>query len=156
MPKTPSLALFAAALLVAACAPAERNDSGEIASAGSVDAFSMRVGDCYDDQMFFSGEVTDVPGVPCDQPHDNEVFALFDLQGSDYLGDDVTLELADAGCLERFHSYVGAAYEESVLAITHLVPSEGSWTQIKDREVICVAYHMEFEKLTGSVMNTGM
>ena len=148
--------LIAAATLAGGCAPAERNDDGEIAVAGSLDAFSLRVGDCYDDQMFSADEVSDVPGKPCDEPHDNEVFALFDLQESEYPGAERTLELADEGCLERFESYVGATYEESVLMITNLVPSKGSWQQINDREVICVAYHMELEKLTGSVRQSGL
>ena len=72
------------------------------------------------------------------------------------VGLNLALELADLGCLERFEKYVGATYEESELAITHLVPSEASWTQINDREVVCVAYHMELEKLTGSVRDSGM
>ncbi len=149
-------AVTAALLLTAACSAAERDDAGEIAVAGAVDAFSIRVGDCYDDEMFFADEVTEVPGIPCVEPHDNEVFALFDLSGVRYPGDERVLDLADAGCLERFAGYVGADYDESVLMITTLVPSEESWVGIDDREVVCVAYHMELEKLTGSVRATGM
>ena len=157
MPRARTFSLLAAtAALAVGCSPAERNDEGEIAVAGALDAFSMHVGDCYDDQMFFSDEVSDVPGIPCDQPHDNEVFALFDLQESEYPGEERTLELADDGCLERFEAYVGTTYEESVLMITNLVPSKGSWSQVDDREVICVAYHMELEKLTGSVRHSGL
>jgi len=148
--------LLTATVLLAACAPAERNDEGEIATAGALDAFAMRVGDCYDDQVFFSDQVTDVPAVPCDEPHDNEVYAIFDLTGDQFPGDETASTLADDGCMDRFEAYVGETYEESVLAITHLVPSEGSWEQIGDREVVCVAYHMELEKLTGSVRGTGM
>lgn len=36
------------------------------------------------------------------------------------------------------------------------MPSKQSWGQRKDREVVCVAYHMELEKLTGSVLGSGM
>lgn len=156
MPIARTLALMSATALAVACAPVERNELGEIAAAGSLDAFSMRVGDCYDDQVFYSDEVSDVPGVPCDEPHDNEVFAVFDIQEGTYPGEERTLEIADEGCLERFESYVGQTYEESALMITNLVPSKGSWHQVADREVICVAYDMELEKLTGSVRGTGM
>ena len=160
MPRSPIL--IASGLIVIVnlgCSPAERSESGEIESAGSVDAFALRVGDCYDDQMFSSdgfSEVSDVPGVPCSVAHDNEVYATFDLSGSEFPGDDEVVELADEGCLDRFEGAIGATYEESVLLITTLYPTRASWTQAEDREVICGAYHMELEKLTGSVLNSGM
>ena len=51
---------------------------------GNVDAFQMRVGDCFDDTaelgMDEAGEVSSLPGVPCADPHDNEVFAVFDVE----------------------------------------------------------------------------
>ena len=136
------------------CTPAERNESGEIETAGAVDAFSIRVGDCYNDQT--ADEVSDVPGVPCSEAHDNEVYATFDLSGSEWPGDDEILELGDQGCLERFEAAIGAPYEESILMFTTLVPSRTSWMRGKDREVVCGAYHMELEKLTGTVLNSGM
>lgn len=151
--------LIVSALLVImnlGCAPAERGESGEIETAGSVDAFTLRVGDCYDDQMFSSDGVSEVPGVPCGVAHDNEVYATFDLSGSEFPGDDEVVELADEGCLDRFEAAIGATYEESVLMITTLYPTRASWAQAKDREVICGAYQMDLEKLTGSVLNSGM
>ena len=156
---TKSVSFSALAVMVAicfGCAPAERNEAGEIEVGGSVDAFTIQVGDCYDDRFSLSDEVSDVPGVPCSEQHDNEVFATFDLPSGDWPGDERVTEAADEGCLERFQGYVGATYEESVLMITTMTPSRGSWNQIDDREVVCVAYHMELEKLTGSVRNTGM
>lgn len=150
------VALSLSAVMAVGCSPAERDADGEIAVAGALDAFAMQVGDCFDDRAFTSGEVSDVPGVPCSEPHDNEVFALFDLDLPKFPGDEKVLELADEGCYDRFSKYVGATYEESVLMITTLVPSEGSWTQRDDREVVCITYHMELEKLDGSVRGTGM
>ena len=143
-------------LMSLGCAQAERSETGEIETAGSVDAFTMRVGDCYNDESSFSDEITDVPAVPCSDPHDNEVFAIFDLTISEWPGGDPVMELADEGCGERFEVAIGATYEESVLMITTLTPTEASWTQRQDREVICIAYHMDLEQLTGSVLNTGM
>ncbi len=89
------------------CAPAERGETGEIEAAGSVDAFAMQVGDCFDDQSGQPGEVSDVPGVPCEEPHDNQVFgsvvSLEDLVGNP---DDRALHLVgveDPGLLLEFH-----------------------------------------------------
>ncbi|MDH5761070.1 MAG: septum formation family protein [Gemmatimonadota bacterium] len=114
----------------------------------------MRVGDCFDDQ---SGTVVnDVPGVPCNEPHDNEVYAAFDVQMSEWPGEDVVTEMAENGCLDRFEEVVGIPYEESVLIVSHLIPTEQSWKARKDREILCVAYHMDLEKLTRSVIGSGM
>ena len=91
-----------------------------------------------------------------DFPRMNEVYATFDLTESTWPGEDRVYELGDSGCLERFEGYVGATYEESVLMYFPMVPTEGSWDQRQDREVVCVTYHMELEKLEGSVRQTGM
>lgn len=148
--------VFAALVLAAGCGDARRDGSGAIETAGALDAFEMRPGDCFDDSFFDAGEVSDLPGVPCGQPHDNEVYATFDVVGDEYPGQDRIDELADQGCLDRFAAAIGAPYEESVLVFTTLTPSEGSWSERNDREVVCVAYHMELEKLTGSVLGSGM
>ena len=143
-------------LVLGACDAATRDESGQIQSAGAIDAFAMRVGDCFDDSFFQSDEVSDVPGVPCAQPHDNEVYALFDIPGDAWPGGEQVETLADEGCFMRFEGAVGVSYEESILLYTTLYPTEDSWNRLDDREVICVAYHMEAEKLTGSVLGTGM
>lgn len=122
---------------------------------GPIDAFGMQPGDCFDDTFFTAGELTEVPGVPCDQPHDNEVYATFDVTGDVFPGDDQLDQLADQGCLARFEAAIGRPYEESTLVFTKLTPSERSWAELSDREVVCVAYHMELEKLTGSVLGSG-
>ena len=80
----------------------------------------------------------------------------FDVALDKWPGLDRVNEIADQGCLERFPAAIGTSYEESVLYITNLVPTQGSWEQGDDREVVCVAYHMDLDKLTGSVLGTGM
>lgn len=146
-------AIVAAAIGITTAA--ERNDNGEITSAGSVDAFEIRVGDCFDDEAFESAEISEIPGVPCSDPHDNEVYATFDISG-DWPGAEQVEELARQGCYDRFESSIGKSYEESVIEFTTIHPSQGSWKQRDDREVVCVGYHMEFEKLTGSVIGSGL
>jgi hypothetical protein len=148
----------AAALVAAAIGfntVAERNASGEITAAGSVDAFEVQVGDCFDDEAFENPEISQLPAVPCSAPHDNEVYATFDLTG-EWPGDERVEELAFEGCHERFAGAIGKSYEDSVIDYTAIYPSEGSWKRGDDREVICVAYHMEYEKLSGTVIGKGL
>ena len=86
----------------------------------------------------------------------NEVYAVFDISESQWPGQARVDELAEQGCLDRFADAIGATYEDSILVIYTLSPTEGSWKQRKDKEVVCAAYHMDLEKLTGSVLNSGM
>jgi hypothetical protein len=130
---------------------ADRDSSGAIVAEGSVNAFQMRVGDCFDDGSTFTGaEVGSVPGVPCSKPHDNEVYAVFDLTMPAFPGEQMG-ELAQQACLERFEAFVGKDYESSALDVASLYPTRESWTSQNDREVICAVYDVAANKLTGSV-----
>jgi hypothetical protein len=129
---------------------ADRDETGAIVSEGGVDAFQMRVGDCFDDGSTFDDDNVDsVPGVPCSNPHDNEVYAVYDVAAASFPGEAMA-EMAHEGCLERFEAFVGKDYESSSLDIATLYPSAESWQQ-SDREVVCAVYDVDAEKLTGSV-----
>jgi hypothetical protein len=129
---------------------ADRDGSGAIVDSGNVDAFDIRVGDCFDDSDSTSDEVTSLPGVPCSEPHDNEAYAAFDVELTEYPGDDAMGQLAVDQCMGRFEGFVGTDYDSSTLDIFPMYPSERSWKQ-SDREVICAIYDMNYEKLVGSV-----
>ena len=74
------IAIAGGAYLVNSFMAADRDSTGAIVSAGNVDAFQMRVGDCFNDGSTFGDDSVDsVPGVPCADPHDNEVYAVFDV-----------------------------------------------------------------------------
>lgn len=133
---------------------ADRDSSGAIVEEGSIGAFNVQVGDCFNDVTSFE-EVSSVPGVPCSDPHDNETYAVFDLSVASYPEDEVMSELAFESCKERFETYVGKDYESSSLDITTMFPSEQSWSQ-NDREVICAVYDMNAEKLTGTAKGSAL
>jgi Septum formation len=132
---------------------AERDSTGAIVTEGRVDAFQMHVGDCFDD-VASNGtgeevEVSEIPGVPCSSPHDNEVYAIYDV-GETSFPEGRMDEIAFDGCMERFETFVGKDYQESSLDIFTMYPTPESWKQRKDREVICAVYDMNLAKLTGS------
>lgn len=143
------LAAIAGFAIYGATTSADRDSSGAIVGEGDIGAFSLRVGDCFNDIASFDDEVSSVPGVPCSQAHDNETYAVFDVDITSYPGDEDMSELAFDSCMERFQSYVGNDYESSSLDITSMFPSQQSWRE-NDREVICAVYDMNAEKLTGS------
>ena len=130
---------------------ADRDESGAIVDGGNVDAFNIRVGDCFDDTSSLLGEeVTSLPAVPCTEPHDNEVYAVFDVSVSDYPGADQMSVMAFDACKQRFQHFVGKEYDSSTLDIMTLHPSSESWRVQNDREVVCALYDMEGNKVTGS------
>ena len=128
---------------------ADRDGSGAIVGEGTVDAFQVRVGDCFDDATSL-GDVTSLPGVPCSEPHDNEAFAVIKLTIADYPEGEAMGELAHGSCMQRFESFVGKDYDLSSLDIFTMYPSTESWNQ-NDREVVCAVYDMNANKLVSSV-----
>jgi hypothetical protein len=139
---------------------ADRDGAGAIVAQGNVDAFTIQLGDCFDNTSSLAneeiGEVSNLPGVPCSQPHDNEVFAIFNLDQPTFPGSEEISELSFDACLDRFESFVGLDYETSSLDIAALYPSKESWSQQGDREVVCAVYDMNLGKLTGSTRNSGI
>jgi len=135
---------------------ADRDETGAIVGSGAVDAFEMRVGDCFDDTTAMeSGQIVNLPGVPCSVPHDNEVYALVDVDLQEYPGDDAMSDLAMQRCMEHFASFVGRDYESSSLDIFTMQPSQESFSA-DDREVVCAIYDMEFNKLEGSARGSAL
>jgi hypothetical protein len=146
------IAIAAGGYLTNSVMQADRDGSGAIVSEGSVDAFQMHVGDCFDDGSTFAAdnnEVDSVPGVPCSKPHDNEVYAVFDVSVANFPGERMG-DVAHDACLERFEAFVSKDYESSSLDIAAIYPTSESWQQ-NDREVICAVYDIDATKLTGSV-----
>jgi hypothetical protein len=136
-------------LAYGAITDADRDATGAIVGEGTIDAFQLRVGDCFNDGSSMGAEVSDLPGVPCDEPHDYETYAVFDVALQEYPSDDEMSELAYERCLERFGGFVGLDYEDSILDIVTLYPTTESWQQ-NDREVVCALFDINEEKLIGS------
>lgn len=140
---TAPITFVVAAMLLAGCGDnAVRGEDDQVVEAGEVGAFEVQVGDCFDDGQLSAeaSEVQEVDAIPCDQPHDNEVYAIFDLPDGDYPGDEAVVEQSGKGCAERFAEFTGTAYEDSQLEITQLFPTEDSWNTLDDREVVCAVY----------------
>ena len=126
----------AAALVVSACG-------------GGGNVFTIEVGACFDDTE--ESQVSSVPEVDCAEPHDNEVFAVFDYTDADTFPGNEALDAAATDlCIAQFQDYVGAAYLDSTLEVFPIIPTQASWDD-GDREVICALYNDDFSKLTGSM-----
>ena len=149
-------AVTAAVLLLVACAGVEdvdRDDEGRPTEAGTVRADLIRVGDCFRDQE--GGDVAGFAVVPCGEPHDNEVFHLFDVGGERYPGEESLRETAAERCEGRpFEDYVGSPVAASGYAVYQVVPSPDTWERNDDRTVVCVLYDPGGGTLRGSAGRT--
>lgn len=148
--------LAAAALFLLSCGGGpSRDESGAVTESGDLSVFSVRIGDCFDDDASEEEVVSELAAVPCAEPHDNEAYAVFDLASGDdeWPGDDSVLLEASQGCFDRFEAFAGIAYADSALDFFPITPTEESW-DAGDREVICAIYNLDLAKLTGSARDS--
>jgi Septum formation len=118
-------------------APAEETAPTAPTAPVEVDAYKLEVGDCFAEVP--EGELVTVPVVPCAEPHIYEVYAQLMIPEGDYPGDDAVFEQTDELCIAEFEPFVGLSYEESVLDVFYLSPTEESWLD-GDRAVTCSIY----------------
>jgi putative regulator of septum formation len=137
---TMKIALVAAVALVVSAACASGN------------VFELKVGQCFDDPENMD-VVSDVELIDCDKPHDNEVYALFDMPEGDFPGVSAVETAALDGCYDAFEPYVGIDYASSALDFNWLSPTSDSWEN-GDQEIICIAYDLDLKKLTDTVKDS--
>ncbi len=148
------MAIFAGVLLLAGCSSDQttRDDDGEIIEGGELGVFAVQQGDCilFPDE---DGDVESFEAVSCDEPHDGEIYQLFNIEGyEEFPGESVISSDAQAGCRAAFEPFVGIDYDSSQYFFTFLSPSEATWDGVDDREVICIITTADGEpQLTGSL-----
>lgn len=125
-----------ASLLVAACGQA---------------ALLVDEGQCFDNPDGRSEIVTNVDIVDCDDPHDNEMYAVvaYPDQGS-HPGDDVIRDFADETCIQRFEEFVGFDYLASELDLGYFWPTDESW-DAGDRTVQCFVFELDGSQSAGTL-----
>ncbi len=123
-------------LLSSGTGDAGRDDeTGQVTESANVDIFSLKVGDCKMEDP--SGTLSDTDVVPCDQPHDEEVYFEITMDDGDFSDDDV--DTASEQCFGgAFTSFVGLAYDASVLEVFSITPTKETWDELNDRVVQCV------------------
>ncbi len=155
-------AAAAAALLVAAtgltgCAlfgPGAVRDggTGEVTAGGQLDAFALRVGDCFNDAAGEEFEALEV--VPCADPHDNELFFEFSFPDGPYPTEDEFTAATIERCDPAFAEFVGTDYDASSLDYWWITPTAAGWDEIDDRVVQCAVWDPA-GRVSGSVRQSG-
>lgn len=120
----------------------------EPANTGPATVDELAAEDCVvpaDDDLF----VDDVEIVACDEPHDMEVFATYEVDDSveDYPGNSDIVRAAYDECQDYFEDYVGVEFWDSEYDITTITPSPSTWAD-GDREVVCLIVDIDGDPLT--------
>ncbi|WP_433474603.1 DUF4190 domain-containing protein [Spirillospora sp. CA-142024] len=111
-----------------------------------VDAQEMKVGHCINDNSgATSSTATDAPVevesvkiVPCTQPHDGEVMAVFKLRQAVMPPEAQLQQLASTGCKARTQARINRDPAARGIANSYYYPTADSWKS-GDRVVTCVA-----------------
>lgn len=113
--------------------------------------------ECFDDWDGATSDgfqqVTELDTIDCVEPHDNEVYATYNMADGSFPGSDAVETAIVTQCEAAFAPYVGTSYAESRLDYGALFPTSESWAE-GDREIICFLWDIEFLKLTGSMENS--
>lgn len=135
---------------------AERDDTGAIVSEGDLGVMSLRLGDCLNDPNISEADeaeaVSSVSAIPCDQPHDFEVYAESDqlfYRQSVRPDEEEILERANRFCGVEFENFVGVNLQSSIFTYYYFYPTKKSWNQ-GDRTISCLLGHYLGTKLEGS------
>jgi hypothetical protein len=126
-----------------------------VVEAGELGALRIRLGDCVNG-LGDASVVESVQGVPCSQPHELEVYHAFNLTAASWPGEATVEHLAAEGCYRAFEGFVGHPYETSVLDFATLYPSEASWNEFHDREVLCLVGNYDGTDKTGTARGAGV
>ncbi|MFG2296369.1 septum formation family protein [Streptomyces sp. NPDC048603] len=126
--------------------PSKRDTTGQVTTPGSSDVEDIRKGDCFNTKDDLTkveeGDGTQarfsVQTVPCDQPHEGEVYAVFNLDDGAYPGSDKVVKTSEEKCSGKaLTDYVGDAKKlPETLEVFYYYPQASSWT-LGDREVTC-------------------
>ncbi|MYR44364.1 DUF4190 domain-containing protein [Streptomyces sp. SID5910] len=123
------------------------------AARGEGTAYALAQGQCFTTPSgSLQGVTYDVDVVPCDQEHDGEVFAAFDLPRGSYPGDDEITRTADDRCYALQDAYAMDRWAlPADVDVYYLTPTRQSW-RMGDREVTCLFGNTDEQgTLTGSL-----
>lgn len=144
------------ALGLAACSD-DGDADGRLAS-----VFTLALGDCLNDGHRIEAEDPDAASevqsmrkLDCAQPHQYEVYHVHrmdEVRRPDEAAMDL---LAGTVCKSKFNSFVGRAYDDSVLDYYTLWPTAVGWEDENDREIVCMIAHADGEMLVGSRRGSG-
>lgn len=125
-------------------------------SAGTVEALAIQMGDCFDNSGPGADAVEQVHVIPCGELHHFEVFYTFALTEGPYPGAEAIKAQWMAGCVPEFEPFVSSAFADSALDISAIYPTQQTWENLDDREVVCSVTTVDGTPRSGSARGSGV
>ncbi|QVQ53310.1 septum formation family protein [Spiractinospora alimapuensis] len=110
----------------------------ELAGGGGDDVFDLQVGDCLADTI--GTEVSSVETLDCNEPHYYEVYSSIIMEDGAFPGDSAVSTTAEDECVADFESFIGVEYAYSEIWMESLRPTQETWDNMDDREILCMVY----------------
>jgi hypothetical protein len=133
-------AITLAVLATAGCSAAGNSGESEDTGSADISVLTLEVGSCLNDvDQPIAQEMTEIPSVPCSEPHQSEVYAEVVVDDASFPGVDAVAALASEACEAEFARFMGLPYDESTLSFHFYYPTQSSWA-VGDRSVFCVVY----------------
>jgi hypothetical protein len=137
------------AINLAITTSAKRDTGGSVTEGGSISATALKVGDCVNG-LKNTTNLLSLPGVPCAQAHEGEVFAVFDLPAGDYPGSAAVDDQVSRECNDRLTGYSPSAGSDPDIGLFSVYPLQQNWNR-GDRQVVCLATASSGSTTTGSI-----
>ena len=127
------------------------SSTGKITHSGNLSVFSLAVGDCFNSPAD-TQDVASVTAEPCNQPHSAQIYAKFNLAGSNfsYPGTAAVTRLAASGCTARTGN-IDRSKATNAMTVRFLFPDQNAWLGGR-RTVACMIVNPT-ANLTYSLLN---
>jgi putative regulator of septum formation len=130
-----TVVLVVGLIWAAAPSPPSRAANGQITSSGSLNVFSLSVGDCFANPPT-KQDITSVTAVPCSQPHNAQVYARFKLSGTDANYPGNVTQLGSNGC-DAQKDHLNSSLTTDSMRIRFIYPVAHAW-KAGERTVTCL------------------
>ena len=134
-----------------ALAAPRRDESGLVVAGGVAETGDLQGGDCFNNS---SSSVVQVTVVPCDQAHDYELFFSYNLTGGPYPGEELIKQDWMRTCMDHFEGFVGRSFDDSTLDVSAIYPTELTWNNQSDRQVLCSVTAADGRQRLGSARSS--
>lgn len=110
-------------------------ETGQVTESSNIDVFALKVGDCK--MSSSTGLIEAVDVVPCEEPHDEEVYYEFKMDDGEF--SEEAVDAASQECVgDAYTDFVGVIWDESTLDVYPITPTQDTWDQLNDRVIQCV------------------
>ena len=146
-----SVALLSGCALASSITPSSTEATPTDSTGTLVSIFELELGACVLDRERPDGADVDVVEVvPCEEPHDSELFARLAVTEDSFPGADYLIREGGTRCQSAFADFIGVDFSESVYDFTFYYPTPSSWVD-GDRSIFCLAHEPGVQR-TGSLL----